>query len=173
MSWIELERQVLTGTAASITLGNGGTLNQTYKTLKVVVSARNNYSGGGAANFHLKFNATTTGYTDRFLQGNGSAASSNYNLSGTLGIYCGPVENNAWTASTFDSREITIPNYAGSANKPISVDATTENNTTGSYLHLAAGLLSNTTAITSITITPEASTGDLLANTTVTLYGLK
>jgi hypothetical protein len=45
-----------------------------------------------------------------------------------------------------------IPNYAGSSNKSVSIDAVTENNATAAEANLVAGLWSSTAAITSITL---------------------
>lgn len=163
MSWKLIEHQALTSSVASVTLGNGGTIPQTYKTLKLVVSAR---CTADAVDNSLTFNGATTNFSDRWLYGDGAVAGSTTSTKiDFLQV------RSTYTANVFSNSEITIPNYAGSTNKPVSVDTVTENNATTSYLLLDAGLWANTAAITSITITPF--TGSYAANSTFTLYGLK
>lgn len=165
MSWTLLESQILSGSQASITLGSGGTLNQGYKTLKVVVSART--LGGTVGDIvTITFNGSSTSFTTRLLYGTGSAAASaNY----TTG-YFGNVDGNTATASTFGSAELTIPNYAGSTNKPYSIDGVHENNAAAAQQEMWAGLWSNTAAITSIAL---AGTGNFVTGSSFYLYGLK
>jgi hypothetical protein len=103
----------------------------------------------------VTFNGSTTGYSTRYLQGSGSAASSGVSGSST---YIELIDEGATaTASTFSNGEFYIPNYAGSSNKSLSSDAVTETNATTIYMRLSAGLWSNSAAITSITLTPDAS----------------
>jgi hypothetical protein len=71
------------------------------------------------------------------------------------------------TASTFGSGLIYIPNYAGSTNKSYLTDWVTENNATAAYAGFTAGLLSNTAAITDVTLT-----GSFVQYSTATLYGI-
>ena len=104
---------------ASSTVGAGGassidftSIPSTYTDLVLKVSVRNSYSGGGAANNLLRFNGSSSGYSDRYITGNGAAASSAGNTGGTTYIYIGAIENNSWTSNTFGNLEIYIPNYA-------------------------------------------------------------
>lgn len=167
MSWTLIEHQAVSGSSTtSVTLGSGGTIPQTYKTLKLLISFR------GTSNFndlYVTFNGSSTSYTNRYLLGNGASASSG--SSGTTYVYAGVSDGTTQTASTFSSHEVTIPNYAGSTNKAVSVDGVAENNATTAYQTLNAGLWSNTAAITSITI-KDSSTSTIIADTTFTLYGL-
>jgi hypothetical protein len=71
------------------------------------------------------------------------------------------------TASTFGSALIYIPNYAGSTNKSYGTDWVTENNATAAYAGFTAGLLTNTAAIASVTLT-----GNFVEHTTAYLYGV-
>lgn len=168
MSWTLIESQTVSGSSTtSVTLGSGGTIPQTYKTLKLIVSFR------GTSNFndlYVTVNGSTSTYTNRYILGNGAAASSG--SSGTTYAYGGVSDGTTQTASTFSSHEITIPNYTGSTNKPISVDAVAETNATTAYQTLNAALWSTTSAITSITVKDSATT-TIIADSTFTLYGLK
>lgn len=153
----------------SVTAGAGqasiefGSIPQTYTDLKVVLSVR---STGAATSLDVAFNGSTASFTNRFLQGSGSAASS-----GTLARYAGLVTGTDQTASVFANCEIYIPNYSGSTNKSFSGDAVQENNATGSFAAIVANLWSNTAAITQITFTN--TTGNLAQYSSASLYGIK
>lgn len=164
-----IQTQTLTSTATSVTFSN---IPQNYTDLKIVVSARNAYSGGGAANCYLTFNGNGANYSGKYMTGTGASATSAGNTGGTSVIYVGAIENNSWTASTFGNLEVYIPNYTSSNNKSISWDSVTENNATTAYAQLGTGLWSNSAAITSITFTPESATGDWVSGCTFTLYGI-
>jgi hypothetical protein len=117
----------------------------------------------------LTFNGSATGYSTRYLQGSGSAASSGSSGSAT---YIEIIDEGATaTASTFSNGEIYIPNYAGSTNKSVSSDSVSETNATTIYMRLSAGLWSNSAAITSITLTPDASAA-WAQYSTAYLYGV-
>jgi hypothetical protein len=77
------------------------------------------------------------------------------------------------TASTFGSTEIYITNYAGSSNKCLSSDSVNENNATTAYSVLTAWLWSNTSAITSLSITSDGAGNNFAQYSTATLYGIK
>jgi hypothetical protein len=155
---------------ASSTVGSGGaasieftSIPATYTDLVVRTSVR---STGVATSLDIGFNGSTASFTNKFLQGSGSAATS-----GTLARYAGLTTGSDQTASTFANCEIYIPNYAGSTNKSFSGDAVQENNATLSYAGLVANLWSNTSAINQITLTN--STGNFAQHSTAYLYGIK
>jgi len=163
---------------ASSTVGSGGTstitfssIPATYTDLCLKLSLR---SGASAFNDYIliQFNSSGgTAYSDRQLTGSGSAASS-ANRSGNPYIYAIASSGASNTASTFSNGEIYIPNYAGSSNKSISLDAVNENNGTEAYANLTAGLWANSAAITSITITNNSAT-NFVQYSTAYLYGVK
>jgi len=166
MSWTKIEEVTLSSSQASVTLGNGGTIPQGYKTLKLIVSARSDASAVGV-NMQLRPNGSTANLSDRYLDGNGATAASG---SEATVLWCGNATAATATANTFANDEITIPNYAGSTNKPVSIDSVTENNATTAYQDLIAGLWSNTAAITSLTVV--SASGSFVSGSTFTLYGL-
>lgn len=171
MSWAKIEEVTLSASQATVTLGNGGTIPQTYKTLKVVISARNNNSAVNG-DLLLQFNGNATSYADRYLLGYGSDAGSGISPYGTTRIYVGAGMAGAnATASTFGNTEVTIPNYSGSTNKPVSADGVSENNGTNSYQVFSAGIWNSTAAITSIQISNPGSSS-FVSGCTFTLYGL-
>jgi hypothetical protein len=166
-NYVLLERIELNNTAASVTFDN---IPQSgYTDLKVVVSARTSRSGNPEDEVFIRFNGSTTGYSSRSLFGTGAATSSN--TGGTAQINRTWTTANGATSNTFGSMDIYIPNYRGSQNKSVSVDAVSENNATTAYAVLTAGLWSNSAAITSITLLPEVGP-NFLAGSTFSLYGL-
>ena len=148
-------------TAASISFTS---IPSTYTDLCLKISARTNAAGWD--NMVLQFNGSSTGYTYRFMNGNGSATSSSSGSSSVIGL----TDYSGATANTFGNAEIYIPNYAGSNNKSYSGDFATENNATTAYAELWANLWSNSSAISSIAITAG---GSFVQYTTAYLYGVK
>jgi hypothetical protein len=165
-NYILLERTELNASASSVTFSN---IPQTgYTDLKIVMSAR----GTGSLVYDttkVTFNSNAANYSTRYIQGSGSAASSGTSGASTY-IELIDEGGNA-TASTFGNSEFYIPNYTGSAFKSVSSDAVTETNATTVYMRLSAALWSNTAAITSITLTPDASAA-YAAGSTFSLYGI-
>jgi hypothetical protein len=160
-NYVLLERIELNASAASITFSN---IPQSgYTDLKVVASARSDGTTGNF--FEIRPNGATTNLSGRYLQGDGSAVNSS-----TFQPWSYVPPSNS-TASTFGSVDIYIPNYSlTSINKSISVDYVTENNATTAYAGIEAGLWSSTSAITSLVF--AMSTGNFVANSTFSLYGL-
>jgi hypothetical protein len=160
---------------ASVTVGSGGAASMsfssipgTYTDLVVKISARGTAALLGSS-YKLSFNGSSSNFTIRALEGNGSSASS---FTGTQ--YVGSAVGSTATASTFNNGEIYIPNYTSTTTaKSFSVDAVSENNATEAYSDLIAGLWNPGTqaAITSIGLTP--TTGDFTQYSTATLYGIK
>ncbi len=136
----------------------------TYTDLVLKVSARSTTTSDWVT---LKFNGSTSGYTNRHLQGTGSSAGS---FAQTTYEYAMINNQSASTSNTFSSSEVYIPNYAGSTNKSYSIDTAGEANGTAAFMELNAQLWSNTAAITSISITSLA--GSLAQYTTAYLYGV-
>jgi hypothetical protein len=158
-----------------VTVGAGGaasinftSIPSTYTDLAVMISMKSTNSSWQGTT--LRFNGTSSGYSDRFLNGDGSSATSGSNLNGGTAIYIGA---NPATAETnaFSNTQIYIPNYTSSSNKSVSIDQVSDFNTTLSFAALIAGLWQNTAAITSIAI--AGSAGNLAQYTTATLYGIK
>jgi hypothetical protein len=135
----------------------------TYTDLVLKVSVR--WSNAGPDGFNISFNGSTSSFTCRFLEGSGSAATSS---TGTRLI--GGLEGTGYTANTFGSVDVYIPNYAGSTNKSYSSDSVTENNATQAFSQIIAGIWANTAAINQITLAP--SSGTFVQYSTAYLYGV-
>ena len=154
------------GGAASVTLPATGTIPATYTDLKVVASVRTNRASNNDW-VKIGFNGSTSSFTYRELEGDGSTAAS-YSGSGQLAFFATAASS---TSSTFGNAEVYIPNYTSANYKSYSVDTVTENNGTTAVASINAGLWSNTAAITSIELTPNL--GTLFAEgSTFYLYGI-
>ena len=163
---------------ASSTVGAGGasditfsSIPATYTDLLLDVSVRTSQANTSRT-LYLQVNGSATSWTQRSIYGTGSAAGSDSTTGyGSTFLYCGECNGSTSTASTFTNTQIYATNYAGSTNKSFSVDSAQENNATGAFLTMMAGLWSNTSAITSIKIAPDA--GNFVQYSTAYLYGLK
>ena len=115
----------------------------------------------------IRFNGSTTGYTFRIL----------LNELGTVQTYTQAAYslNGIFAFATFNSGATNpsssaayIPNYSGSQNKSVSVDAVNEANTASVVSGIVAGLWSNTSAITSLSVI--CSGGNFAIGSMVSLY---
>lgn len=162
---------------ASVEVGSGGassidftSIPATYTDLCLVLSSRTSRATNPEDEVYVRFNGSSSGYSSRSLFGTGAATSSN--TGGTAQINRTWTTANGATSSTFGNMQIYIPNYAGSQNKSVSIDAISENNSTTAYAVFTAGLWSNSAAINQITLTPEVGPS-FMQYSTATLYGIK
>lgn len=154
-------------TASSITFSN---IPQTYTDLKIVISGRNSDTGTSSALITFNGNSTAANYYSKYLRNNGGTIA-NTTYSGNVGyINMLLVNGSDTTTSTFGNSEAYIPNYTSSNYKSVSIDSVAETNGTGVMQAFVAGLWQQTSAITSITLTPSVS--PFAQYTTVYLYGI-
>ena len=138
---------------------------QGYTDLLLHASTRDNT--GNVGNFlNIALNGSGTGFTNRFLNANGSTPSSNSAYGRLVIEYSGASS----TTNTFGNGEIYFPNYTSANYKSYSCNSVSENNATTAYVNITAGLWSNTAAINAINL--SANTGSIVANSTFTLYGV-
>jgi hypothetical protein len=164
---------------ASNTVGSGGaasvtfsSIAATYTDLLLKYSSRNNDASANYDPIYVSFNGTPSGtaYSGRNLYGVGSAVGSQNDSSDSSFIY-NYTNAQLSTANTFSNCELYIPNYTSSNYKSISADNSTENNSaSNNSLVLSAGLWSNSTAISSIILTPSG--GSFVQYSTFYLYGI-
>jgi hypothetical protein len=139
---------------------------QGYTDLKLVISVRANSGTPGVV---IELNGSGSSFTWRYLEGDGASATS---VNGSAFGVVATANSATATASTFASAEIYIPNYASSNYKSISSDSVTENNATTAYADFFANLWSNTAAINQVTLKCGTGTGQFVAGSTATLYGV-
>jgi tRNA threonylcarbamoyladenosine modification (KEOPS) complex Pcc1 subunit len=164
-NYVLLETIELTQTPTSVTFDN---IPQTgYTDLKIVGSFRQT-TGTFYHYLAFKFNNSTSGYTAKQLN----------QFAGTVYSEAGPttyirIDNNGTTstANTFGSFEFFIPNYTSSASKSFSIEFGSENNASSVYMGMTAGLWSNSSSISSISIT-EQEGGVISAGSSFSLYGI-
>ena len=160
MSLIE-HIEVGSGGAASIEFTS---IPATYTDLYIKISARSSRvatDDGGL----LKFNGSTSGFTNRRLYAVPSVGS-NTASTGFFGLIGGT----SITANAFGSSSIYIPNYRLSVAKSFSSDSVVENNSSTFFADLVAGHWSTTDPITSISI--YAQNSNLVEFSSATLYGI-
>jgi hypothetical protein len=161
---------------ASVAVGSGGaatmafsSIPSTYTHLVLVTSNR---LTGSNPTVNLRFNSDTTqtNYYRKILLNYGAGVSTNStNDQGGAGY----ATYSGYTASTFASTSILIPNYLSANQKSYSADSVAENNSASDYFSgIFAGLWNGTAAITGITIYPADST-NWVQYSTATLYGIK
>jgi hypothetical protein len=158
-----IETKTLLSAAASIGFTS---IPQTYTDLMFFASTRASTAGTSVEPCLVTFNADTSDYTDRTLNGSGSAATS---TSGTSRLVFNAPRTGT-TANTFGNVSVYIPNYAGATNKSYSTDSVTEHNATEAHQTIIAGLWSDTSAITSVSFAPTANNFE--AGSTISLYGI-
>lgn len=149
---------------AEVTVGAGGastidftSIPSTYTDLLLKVSLRDSRSGANLNNVQVSLNGSSSGYSERLLYGNGTAASTATNSGSTYWQYQ-YVPSASATASIFSNWEIYIPSYTNtSINKSGYIDSATENNATNSIVALNSVLWSNTSAVNRVTLNPDGA----------------
>jgi hypothetical protein len=157
----------------SYTVGSGGitevnftSIPQTYTDLLVKTST----NGNTQQVLRMRFNSVSSSdYTQIVLRGSGAAAQSFNNAGWDSLTRFSPSYNNEG-ANIFSNNEYYIPNYTGSNAKSVSGDSVTEANSTTAYTILYAGLLNNSSAVTSINFI--SGSGDFNQYSTFYLYGI-
>jgi hypothetical protein len=164
-NYVLLEK-ITVGAAGASSVTFSGIPQTGYTDLVLKVSARGTDSSVYAG-IYVSFNGTAYNSTGRFIEGDGSSASSGTFSNGAISFIAGATA----TSNTFGSTELYIPNYTGSTNKSYSSDGVGENNATLALAQLNAGLWSNTAAITSITLDAYLS-NTFVQGSTFYLYGV-
>jgi hypothetical protein len=158
-----IQTQTLASAGASITFSD---IPQDFTDLYILCSLRGD-TGVIYVLANLFFNGSTSGFSSRGLEGNGSSASSYANAT----IYINAGNGGTSTANTFSNHSLYVPNYTSSTAKSVSVDGVMENNATAAYSSIQAGLWTGTAAITSLAVTAGAGS-QFVAGSTVSLYGI-
>ena len=135
---------------------------QTYTDLVILLSVR----GATNENTAISFNGITSGFSGSRFIGNGSS------------VFAQGVSDNlvfqsfgSDTANTFGNASIYVLNYTGATNKSLSSNSVSENNSNQAFQGLFSTLWSNTSAITSVTLTCVGGS-NYVAGSTISLYGI-
>ena len=136
----------------------------TFTDLVIVASLRTSTVN---ADIGVKLNGSTANFSNRYLIGNGSSGGSG----SAIGNYVGTTSRSDMSANTFGSVRIYIPNYRAAVAKSISSDSVSENNGTFANQVISAILWNDTSAISSLALYSVFG-GDLVQNSSATLYGI-
>lgn len=149
--------------ASSITFTN---IPQTYTDLVVKISARTDNSISSW--LVVAPNGSTSNLTNIRFEGYGPSGTG----SGTLSTgFQGYLPAADYTANTFGTMDIYIPNYTSANQKSMSTDNAPENNSSSEwYVNMTALRWANTSAITSLAFNSQA--GNLVQHSTFYLYGV-
>lgn len=164
-----ISSNVLSSSAASVTFS---AIPSTYTDLVVRASTRAAIGSAYDA-LVVSINGTSANNTYTWVLGEGSVAVSGRDQYGASKAYLGSINGSTSTSNTFASTEWYLPNYAQSSNKPSSASNVFENNIASGnvYVEGIANLYSNTTAISSLTISARSS--NLVSGSSFYLYGIK
>ena len=145
---------------------------QTYTDLCLFISARSLTSGEFSDEL-IRFNNSTSNYTNRYYYGNGTIGTYGSNAYTGSGGFIAGMPGNGATTSTFGNKAVYIPNYASTSSvKFYILDGAAETNAITAYIHGLAGYWNDTSAITSIVLVTDNGVS-YAANSTFTLYGIK
>ena len=166
-----ISSNVLGSSAATVTFSS---IPATYTDLVLRISAR-----GDQANYSeiilLEFNGSAAAnYSYTAIRANSSTADSVRGSGQTYGRV-GYANSGNSTVNTFGSAEIYIPSYIVSQNKPLSGIGMSENNSSTAgeaWITPYATLWSNTSAITSIKVSP-INGPNWVSGSSFYLYGIK
>lgn len=157
----------------AITVGAGGAANidftsipATYTDLVVKLSGRS--TNASDQRIVVEFNNSSSNLSQRRLYANQTSTISDAPAGA---IQPTGVNYSASTANTFSNFEMYIPNYRSSDNKSLGIDTVTESiDVVDPYRMFLAGLWSDSSAITSIKLTPIG--GSFVQHSTAYLYGV-
>jgi len=161
-----------------VQVGSGGSstvsftsIPATYKHLQLRLIARGGSGSSGSSYMNLTFNSVGSSvYAAHQLFGDGSSAQANAFASQSV-IYVNRIAGAGTNSSTFGTVVMDILDYTStSKNKTIRTLGGYDDNGSG-RISLSSGLYQQTTAISSLTLTPEA--GSFPQYSQFALYGIK
>jgi len=161
-TYTPIATQTLGSAAASVTFSS---ISGAYTDLVLIA---NGQAAASQNNFEMQFNGdTATNYSDTYLSGTGSAASSGRETS-KASILIGNNGNPPASGSSFNIAIINIMNYA---NTTTYKTALTRANNAANGVDAIVGVWRSTAAITSVTVFIKNS-NNLNTGSTFTLYGI-
>jgi hypothetical protein len=168
-TYVAIAKTVLSADQTDVTFS---AIPSTYTDLLLVISARSSDTGN-VDRLKITVNASATNYSNNYVYANGTTATAGTLSGGNTYIQMWGITANGATANSFGNAEVYLPNYTGSTNKVLSVTGAAENNSATAYYEgITAGLWSNTSAITSITLDPVVG-ADFKSGSRFDLYGIK
>ena len=155
--------------ASSVTFSGIPQTGYTDLVIKTSAKASNSLSSSSQYYFLLQLNGVTSNGSNKGLYGDGSSAVSDSAGSASY-TRIGWLNDSRSPGNAFNNGELYFPNYTSSNYKSVSADVVTEYNETYAFAHLGSALFTTTSAITSISLYPEA--GNFAQYSTFYLYGV-
>lgn len=152
----------LSSSASSVTFSN---INQSFRDLVLVISARSTASGAGD-NLGVYFNSNTANYSTVRMYGTGSATGSN---TAPTSARIAQIAVPAASTSELGVATLQVMDYSAT-DKHTTV--LVRSNNSSDQVHAAAGRWGNTAAITSIVCDLYATSANFVAGSTFSLYGI-
>ena len=163
---------LLVNTAGGVTFS---AIPQTYTDLLIKFSIRSNRTGQNSDDLKVTINSSTDYNNIRLFGLNGSTSQDGG--AGSLYNYLGVGTAVDAAAGAFSSGQYLIPNYTNTSYpKVVNSYAIASNNVNNTYQSIIGNMtnIANNAAVTSINIQGyNATSGTLLAGSTIRLYGLK
>ena len=148
---------------------------QTYDSLKLVASARDNRSGQPVSDLSVRvgYNGTiNTGSIYSYVRYFGTGTSDGSDNSSSTYMYIGFANGDSSTAQVFGNTELYFPRYTSSYKKTVVVDSVIENDSSTSWQVGNVALIDNTDPITDISISADYGSGIYRDYSTFYLYGI-
>lgn len=165
MTMVLINSQTLVANASSVTFSS---IPGTYYTLYLYMSARGD-TAATTIPFTVQFNGSSTSLTYRYVMGSGTAASTSSGSTGQAGTF--PAASAG--TSVFGSAVIRIPDYANSTTNKIAMcESSTENTVAASDMTQYSVTWAPTSSVPITSIQIAATTGNIVAGSTFTLYGI-
>lgn len=163
---------------ATVTVGAGGSssitfssIPSTYQHLQIRGIARDSRSNA-ATNLYIQYNSDTgANYTAHNLYGNGSTAVASFEGTSQTSALAARVAGNNSASNAFGGFVIDVLDYANANKYKTSRSLAGHEDNSSGAIWLISGLWLNTSAVTSITITPVTS--PILQYSSFALYGVK
>lgn len=153
-----------TETTTNSSLIDFTSIDQSYKHLQIRIA--NSNSNGMDTTAYVQFNSVTSSqYNNHYLRGNGESVSSGWAGSVSTGFYVDGSFGQAAVAI------LEIQDYSSSSKNTTMRWVTGDSANTYPAVRLGSGLWDNTSAVTSIQLTP--SFGSITAGTRISIYGIK
>lgn len=139
---------------------------QNYTDLMILISAKSSSASVDGLGIYL--NGLQSPVSNNSITGTGSGVSSSRSTYRSVANMPG----NDYTANTFGSCQIYIPNYTSTLFKQILIDNVVENNATATVMTLVSHLFLSNAPITSFMFDSASAGVNQVIGTTVSIYGI-
>lgn len=157
----------------TITVGAGGSssinftgIPGTYNDLVLTYSLRSSTTQNWTS---ISFNGSTSNFSGKTMQGSGSGNA--VGGTGTNNDYMILMNTSSYTANSFSTSQIYLPNYTSSNNKSFTILTAQETAAAAAYMNYSGMQWTTGSAINQITLTPDS--GTFVQYSSASLYAIK